>query len=110
MDPIPLHFIGEPVEVHFARPPALEKIPASGELPLAGRILRHRRGAQRVARLPSPRAHGAQYAATACLRGCRERLLGRRQDYFRVRTSNGGSLIYMIAPRTLTSAKAAGFG
>jgi hypothetical protein len=112
MELIPLHFIGEPIEVHFTRPPALGKIPGPpdsflwrGETFAIAEVLSEwhdyrRRG--RMARNMQPR-----HAATAERRGS----WGVGQDYYRVRTSGGRffDLYYDRAPKDVDQRKGGWF-
>jgi len=112
MELIPLHFIGETVEVHFEKPPLLEKVPDPpqsfvwrGEEYWIEEVLNEwhdyrRRG--RMARNMRP-----EHAATASLRGS----WGVGQDYFRVRTQDGRifDLYYDRAPKDADHRKGAWF-
>ena len=112
MELIPLHFIGELVEVHFVRPPALEKIPGPpdsflwrGETFVIAEVLSEwhdyrRRG--RMARNMQP-----QHAAAAQRRGS----WGVGQDYYRVRTTAGRffDLYYDRAPKDVDQRKGGWF-
>ena len=112
MELIPLHFIGEPVEVHFVKPPALEKIPGPpdsflwrGETFVIAEVLSEwhdyrRRG--RMARNMQP-----QHAAAAQRRGS----WGVGQDYYRVRTTAGRffDLYYDRAPKDVDQRKGGWF-
>lgn len=112
MDLIPLHFIGEPVEVHFSRPPALEKIPGPPdsflwrgiEYPILEVLSEwhdyRRRG--RMARNMQPK-----HAATAVRRGS----WGVGRDYYRVCTSGGRifDLYYDRAPKDADQRKGGWF-
>ncbi len=112
MELVPLHFIGEMVEVHFIQPPALEKIPGPpdsflwrGETFAIVEVLSEwhdyrRRG--RMARNMQPK-----HAATAARRGS----WGVGQDYFRVRTAGGRffDLYYDRAPKDVDQRKGGWF-
>jgi hypothetical protein len=108
----PLHFIGEPVEVHFARPPDLEKMPGPPD-GFTWRGSRHiileiisewhdyrRRG--RMARNMRP-----THTSTAERRGS----WGVGQDYYRVRTQDGRffDLYYDRAPKDVDQRKGGWF-
>ncbi len=108
----PLHFIGEPVDVHFSHPPELEKIPGPpdsftwrGERYLIVEIINewhdYRRRGQ-MARNMRP-----THASTAERRGS----WGVGQDYYRVRTSSGRffDLYYDRAPKSVDQRKGAWF-
>jgi hypothetical protein len=112
MDLIPLHFIGEPIKVHFSRPPALEKIPGppdsflwrGTEYPILEVLSEwhdyRRRG--RMARNMQPK-----HAATAARRGS----WGVGRDYYRVRTPGGRifDLYYDRAPKDADQRKGGWF-
>jgi hypothetical protein len=108
----PLHFIGEPVEVHFAQPPLLEKKPGCPDV-FTWRNVEYRvvellsewhdyRRRGRMARNMQP-----QHAQVAQGRGS----WGVGQDYFRVRTENGQvfDLYYDRAPKGADQRKGAWF-
>ncbi len=108
----PLHFIGEPIEVHFEQPPLLEKKPGCPDAFIwrdaEYRVVEmlsewhdyRRRG--RMARNMQP-----QHAQVAQSRGS----WGVGQDYFRVRTENGQifDLYYDRAPKGVDQRKGAWF-
>ncbi|HEX7975496.1 MAG TPA: DUF6504 family protein [Anaerolineales bacterium] len=108
----PLHFIGEPVEVHFDLAPALEKKPGCPDafswqnqtftiIELLSEWHDYRRRG-RMARNMQP-----QHAAGASLRGS----WGVGQDYYRVRTAEGRffDLYYDRAPKTSDERKGGWF-
>jgi hypothetical protein len=104
----PLRFIGEPIQVEFDQPPALEKRPGCpdqfvwrGETYRVAELLREwhdyaRRG--RMARNMRP-----THAAAAARRGS----WGVGRDYYRVRTDSGQvfDLYYDRAPKSIDDRK-----
>jgi hypothetical protein len=112
MEWIPFKFISEPIEVHFAQTPLLEKIPGvpeaftwRGERYQIVETLSewhdyHRHG--RMARNMRP-----EHAATANRRGS----WGVGQDYYRVRTAEGRcfDLYYDRSPKDADHRKGAWF-
>jgi hypothetical protein len=105
---VPLHFISEPIEVHFAKPPALEKSPGPPDaFTWRGQEYRviqllsewvdfRRRG--RMARNMQP-----QHAAVASRRGS----WGVGKFYFQIRTDSGQifELYYDRAPKDVSHRK-----
>ncbi len=112
MDYRPLHFIGEAVEVHFNRPPALEKKPGCpdafswrGERYQVTELLSEWHDYQRRGR--SARNMRDTHLETASSRGS----WGVGQDYYRVRTDRGRifDLYYDRAPKGSDQRKGAWF-
>ena len=112
MDYKPIHFIGEPVEVYFNQPPALEKKPGCpdaftwhGVRYEVVELLSEWHDYQRRGRYA--RNMQDQHAAVASHRGS----WGVGQDYFRVQTDRGQifDLYYDRAPKGSDQRKGAWF-
>lgn len=112
MDYRPLHFIGEPIEVHFENPPVLEKIP---DCPNG---FRWRNQVYQIVELLSEwhdyqrRGHLARNMRdTHLVAAARRGSWGVGQDYYRVRTKNGQffDLYYDRAPKGSDQRKGAWF-
>ncbi len=108
----PLRFIGEPVEVHFNQPPALEKKPGPpdsftwrGETFIIAEILSEWHDYARHGRMA--RNMTAEHSRRAGQRGS----WGVGQDYYRIQTSNGRifDLYYDRAPKSVDQRKGAWF-
>jgi hypothetical protein len=108
----PLHFIGEPVTVHFLRPPALENIPGPpdsfdwrGQRYEVRELLSEWHDYRRRGRMAGNMR--PEHAETAARRGS----WGVGQDYFRVRTGDGRvfDLYYDRAPQSVDQRKGGWF-
>jgi len=109
---IPLHFIGEPVEVHFNKPPALEKKPGPpdrftwrGSSYIVVKVYSEWADFQRKGRMA--RNMRPEHAAVAERRGSR----GVGLFYFRVQTDQGRyfDLYYDRSPKNVDQTKGSWF-